>query len=215
MSDQPETTRLGEPDWYGPPPAVGSMAPPRGGVAGPSNSMAIASLVAGIASLVLCMTFVVGALAVVLGVVGLYRGAHRGGAKRGEAIAGIVLGVLSVVVGALAWVAVFLAVDNVSEVLESAVGPADPTTFSILLQECTTSQNAKVTASGVIENTSGSIKSFEIEIEFARDDSVIEKADSLVLNLAPGDVEFWAVVGYVPGTAVATCQVGEVNNYLN
>ena len=67
-------------------------APPSGG----RNGLAVASLVRGIISIPMCFLFIPGLLAVVFGIVALSQiGGNPGQAGRGQAIAGLVLGIIS------------------------------------------------------------------------------------------------------------------------
>ncbi len=71
----------------------------------PGNGLGVAALVVGVASLVAAVSFVLfplalpgGLFAAVLGSIAVIRGRTRGAANRGQAIAGIVCGVLALVV---------------------------------------------------------------------------------------------------------------------
>jgi hypothetical protein len=88
----PQQTGYGQPPMA--PPPYGQQGYP-GGMPGPrkSNGAAIASLILGILG---CVPFITGILAVILGIVGIKAGSdpQRGG--KGMAIAGLLLGVLSI-----------------------------------------------------------------------------------------------------------------------
>ena len=78
-------------------------APPQ---ARPGNGLGVATLVVGVASLVAAVSFVVfplgllgGLVAVILGLIAVSRGPARGATSSGQAIAGIVCGVLALIVG--------------------------------------------------------------------------------------------------------------------
>ncbi|MGZ4482566.1 MAG: DUF4190 domain-containing protein [Gaiellales bacterium] len=71
----------------------------------PANGLSVAALVLGVASLVAAVSFVLfplalpgGLLAAILGVVAVSRGRTRGATNHGQAIAGIVCGILALVV---------------------------------------------------------------------------------------------------------------------
>ena len=77
-------------------------APPS---ARPSNGVGVAALVLGVASLVAAVSFVLfplalpgGLFATILGIIAVSRGRARGATSHGQAIAGIVCGVLALVV---------------------------------------------------------------------------------------------------------------------
>ena len=72
----------------------------------PGNGLAVAALVLGVASLVAALSFVFfplgllgGLVAAVLGIIAVTRGRANGTANSGQAIAGIVCGVLALVIG--------------------------------------------------------------------------------------------------------------------
>ena len=97
----PGQPQWGQPQWAAPVgPAVGG--PPPGAAAG-AGGLGAAALVAGVLALVLGVTMVggvlLGALAVLLGTRGRQRARLRGG-RSGTATAGVVLGLLGVVVAA-------------------------------------------------------------------------------------------------------------------
>jgi hypothetical protein len=76
---------------YGPPPGYGGYPqPPRG------NGLATAGMVCGIIGIFFA-NFILGPLAIIFGGVGLSR-ANKGAPKRNQAIAGIVLGIVAIVV---------------------------------------------------------------------------------------------------------------------
>jgi hypothetical protein len=93
-----------------PPPGYG--APPPYGRA-PRNGLGIAALVLGVLALLACWTVVggllFGLLAIVLGVIAWRRARRRLATNGGMAIAGVVLGVIGVVLsGLLLWVGIWL-----------------------------------------------------------------------------------------------------------
>jgi len=73
--------------------------------------MAVAALVLGILSLILSwllvVDFILAVLAIIFGAVGLSAAAKRGGAGRGMAIAGLILGALTIVLGIIFWIVVY------------------------------------------------------------------------------------------------------------
>ena len=97
------------PGAYPPPPpfaAPYSYAPPQTG-----NGYAITALVLGLISLFLSwfpgVDWVLGALAIIFGAVGISTARRRGGAGRGMAIAGLVLGVVTAVLGIIFWAVIY------------------------------------------------------------------------------------------------------------
>lgn len=94
---------------YPPPPPFGApypYAPPQTG-----NGYAIAALVLGLVSLILSwfpgVDWVLAALAIIFGAVGISTAARRGGVGRGMAMAGLVLGVVTAVLGIIFLVVIY------------------------------------------------------------------------------------------------------------
>ncbi len=94
------------PGGFAPPPPGGFAPPPPGGftpasvytgapLQAQSNGLATAALVCGI--LILCFGCLTGIPALVLGIMGLKKSEELGGTGKGQAVAGIVLGALSIV----------------------------------------------------------------------------------------------------------------------
>lgn len=103
----------GYPGGYPPPPQqpyYGGYQPPP---TGPKNGLGIAALVGAIVGLVFCWTVaggvVLGVLAAILGIVGYGRAKRGQATNSGIAIAGIVLGALSVIVS-LAFIPIWIGV---------------------------------------------------------------------------------------------------------
>ena len=152
MSDQPPHDR---PDQGGPPyqsPGGGDVPPPGGAWpppgqgqppyqgqpygqpygAPPKNGMGTAALVLGIIGVVLAVLFfplgiLLGVVAAVLGYLGRKKAARREATNRGQATAGLVLGLVAILVGGLiaAFVGTFLAensdeISNLSECVTDA-----------------------------------------------------------------------------------------------
>ena len=97
------------PGAYPPPPPFAApypYAPPQTG-----NGYAVTALVLGLISLFLSwfpgVDWVLGALAIIFGAVGISTARRRGGAGRGMAIAGLVLGVVTVVLGLIFYAVIY------------------------------------------------------------------------------------------------------------
>lgn len=106
-----------QPGWYPPP----GDPPP---VVQPSNGIGLASLIVGIVAILLAiflfpLGILLGIVAVVLGIVGRSRAKRGRATNRGQATAGLVTGIVAVVIGGLIAVFVgnFLA-DNADEITE-------------------------------------------------------------------------------------------------
>ena len=97
------------PGAYPPPPPFGAPYPYAPGQTG--NGYAVTALVLGLVSLFLSwfpgVDWVLGALAIIFGAVGISTARRRGGAGRGMAIAGLVLGVVTAVLGIIFWAVIY------------------------------------------------------------------------------------------------------------
>ncbi len=180
-----------------------------------SNGLALAALIVGIAAIVLCFTFVLGIVAVALGAVGLGKARSAGGKGKGQAITGIVLGLLSLLLGAGSWIALARGADRVEEAVDELAGPADPDTYDIEVERCELDRFGTALAQGRIENTSDNERNYEIRVEFVRRGEVLDSGNTIVTNVAAGDSETWEVNGIVDGDANVRCTVTDVNNIFN
>jgi hypothetical protein len=193
-----------------PPPNGGFAAAPNG-----SNGPATAALVVGIVALVFCFTVVGGVAAVVLGVIGLRRAGRQAGAGRGRAIAGLVLGLISVVLGLLTLLAVGATVQFLGDALDGLAGPADPADYAVSVDTCSAGAAGVAEATGSITNTSGSVRNFLVRVEFTRSGAVLDRGDDIVFGLDPGEQVAWDVVAPLAGGGRVDCAVVAVENYLN
>src|ERR1019366_1416763 len=97
------------PGVYPPPPPYGAPDPYAQAPTG--NGYAVTALVLGLISLILSwfpgVDWVLAALAIIFGAVGISTAGRRGGAGRGMAIAGLVLGVVAAVLGIIFWEVIY------------------------------------------------------------------------------------------------------------
>jgi Domain of unknown function (DUF4190) len=142
MSDTPEDQGASEPTpseahSAGHPTGSAPAAPPMPGAPAmmpastPSNGFAVASLVLGIVSLVLFFTiwlpFLLGTLAIVFGALGISKANKPGGRQKGLAIAGLVCGVVGIVIAVLFIVAIVNVVNDPSvQVVINSLVPSPP-----------------------------------------------------------------------------------------
>ncbi len=164
-----------------------------------SNGMALAALIVGIAAVLLCFTFVPGLVALILGLVGLGRAKKVGGTGKGQAITGVVLGVLSILLGVGSWIALARGADKVSDAVDELAGPADPSTYDIRVTRCELDEVGNVVAQGEIKNTSDKERNYEIRVEFVRAGEVLDSGNTFVSNIDADDSETWDVRGIVDG----------------
>jgi hypothetical protein len=190
---------------------VASAPPPGGG----SNGLAIAALICGIASIVLCFVFAPGVAAIVLGAIGLGKAKQLGGKGKGQAIAGIVLGAVSLLAGIGTLVAINRGADEVEDLVDEFGGPADPDTFDVTVDNCELDEFGTATAEGLIINTSGRSRNYEVVVEFVRGDEVLDSGTTVMFDVGEGERDTWTVVGTVDESDDVECTVSGVNNVFN
>jgi hypothetical protein len=164
---------------------------------------------------VLCFVFAPGVAAIVLGAIGLGKAKQLGGKGRGQAIAGIVLGALSLLAGIGTVVAINRGADEVEDALDELGGAADPDTFDVTVESCELDEFGTATAEGLIINTSSRQRNYEIVVEFVRDDDVLDSGTTLVFDVDEDDRDTWTVVGTVDESDGVECTVSGVNNVFN
>lgn len=180
-----------------------------------SNGIALAAMIVGIAAVVLCFTFVPGVVALILGVIGLGKAKGVGGKGKGQAITGIVLGLLSVVLGIGSWWAIARGADRVEEVVDELAGPADPSTYEVSVTRCQLDDVGNVVAQGRLENTSDEERNYEVRVEFVRGGDVLDSGNTFLTNIAADDSVVWEITGIVDGDGNLRCTVTDVNNLFN
>ena len=91
-----------------PPPPAGGPPPPAaaagGAAAGQQNGMGIAALVLGLAGILCCQSVIVPILAIIFGVIGRKKAAQGLASNGGMATAGLVLGIITLIVGVVVWI---------------------------------------------------------------------------------------------------------------
>jgi hypothetical protein len=119
--------------------------------------MATAALVLGLLSIILFLTVIVPLLALIFGLVGLRQIKRSNGMKtgRGKAITGVVLGLLGLLGGVAAWVAIGAEVANTTSALNLKVGQcvalpdeSETEVFRFDDQQCDEPHDAEVFATG-------------------------------------------------------------------
>jgi len=172
-------------------------------------------MIIGIVSVVFCFVGIGGPIALVLGVIGLGKARRLGGDRRGQAIAGIVLGIVSMAIGVGFWLLVVLGANEVTDSVADLVGPADPSSYDITVDECQVGPAGRVTAEGTIDNRGDSQRNFEVEVEFVSGGEVLDRGSVVVFDVPAGADELWAIEGQVQRPGGVSCRVVGVNNYLN
>jgi hypothetical protein len=155
---QPGYSQPPQPNWSG---GQGTYGGPPVYQPKPSNGIATAALVTGIIGLLtswFVLGGVLGVIALVLGIVGVKK-AREVSTGRGMAIAGIVLGILSIVVAIAVIVAAKWLVDNADELFEEV----DPSQYQLTREECRVN-GSTLTASGTITNLEDKSRRYVITV---------------------------------------------------
>lgn len=204
------------------PPAGEPMAPPMPAAGTPSgfatapapaqtNGLALAALLVGIFGF--CIGAIGGVVAVILGFLGMKKPTGKG-----MAITGIILGFINIIVSGIVLVMLIAGVGLFSKAVSDATGIADPSTYSITVDDCRVSSAGTATAGGTITNKAGKEKSFSITVEFV-DKSTGDSVESTTTetSIAPKDDRDYSVFSAeIPrGTRAITCRVKEVRNFFN
>ncbi len=193
---QPSSYNLASPSRAPAPSYVGGYTP--GG-----NGMAVTALVLGIVGIVFSFFFlflgllalILGLLAIVFGWVGLQR-SRNSGVGRGQAIAGLVLGIITIIVSVyMIWV-IDSFFSSVSDAIDRSTKPsvaADPVTNRMTLAQCNTTIG-RSEASGTLVNTGSETRNFSVTVTFYGPGG---KADSVgsAYGVEPGATESWFVQG--------------------
>ena len=178
-----------------PPSPEWSFGPP------PANGLATAAMVVGIIAILPALTIVFavlavwpGVLAIVLGAIGLSR-ANRQPARpgRGQAIAGIVLGGLTVVALIVEIVLFAIVIDSVDVKLVDQ-RPAEVDDYQISDRTCVVRDDEAV-AGGVLTNRSGAAHAFILDVRFEDGNRDLgTRRDMIESALADGQQWAWEVV---------------------
>jgi hypothetical protein len=187
---------------------------PPAGSPKPGNGLAIAALILGILA-VLCLGPIAGIVAIILGVLGIKKASEVGTGK-GMSIAGLVLGII----GTLVWVIVVIALvaggDELSDRLDDFSGPADTSDYDLTTDSCDIDEFGSVSFTGTIENTAGREMSFTITGEIRSTDSdVVLESPSTYIEVSEDDTARWELVTFLDDPENITCEVTDVDNFLN
>lgn len=193
-----------------PPPAAlpPTTRPPRNGAAVGAMVLGISALMVGVVPFLFWLGTLAGAAAIVLGIIGLRRARSEAGAgRRGFAIVGLVLGplgLLTSVVGGMATVLIFRAVEDI----------VDVGAYTVSQESCRVGDGRAVLR-GTLTNDSNSTRDYTVFVEFRREgtDNALGFDTVRVDDVAPGvTVEFSA--SSLVSAARVTCTVTEVTGPL-
>jgi hypothetical protein len=185
-------------------PGPGAPRPAKAG-----NGLAVTAMVLGIVGTVLGLVFSLfflaipfGVLAVIFGVVGRNAAPKRGGAGKGQAIAGLVLGGVAILLGIVGVIAINSFFDDPEY---SSSNPADSSDYDVKLERCGVHESGEGEATGTIKNTSDEVQDFAIRVLFRSSEREHEGFDILP-DLEPGESRDWYAVSFSAAPDL-TCRV--------
>ncbi len=203
-----------------PGPPVGGQ-PPMGAPAGPSNGTAIAALVLGLVSL-LCLGPITGIVAIVLGISAKKKADQLGGEGKGQATAGIVLGIIGSILWTIAGLlfifgvfATSSAIDDVSEEIRESNARngdiADSDHYTISDVDVEVDSGGYVTYTAYIENNADFDTGFKMDVTCEGNLGDIDTQSSSVYDLETGDKDSFSTYHFLEtDTESAECEVTEV-----
>jgi hypothetical protein len=217
------------------------MAPPPSAAA-PANGLATASLVLGIIGIVTCLTGLPSVLAIVFGLIGMSNARNVPGEPLlGRARTGMILGIVGLVVTAVAWSVLTLfvfaastSVDNALDdynreitrfnqemeesirqlggSLDAMAGTALPRgDYDVAITRCGVDSVGDVTAEGTVVNRSTEDRSLVVEVRFIDNTGEILTDIGYGGYLFPGEEGTWTVVTFDKPTGDVTCEIVAVS----
>lgn len=180
-----------------------------------SNSMAILALVLGILSFV-CLWGIGGVLAIVFGVLGLGRARSTDGEGRGLSVAGIVLGIVNIMVSIVVVVLLALLLREAANSVNEQNGKADPSKYAVAIDDCTTDVFDHPMMTVRVTNLTSSPKSYLLQYAFRAGSSTIDTGTAWPSTILPNDSVTIDIVSSVTakGNGIR-CEITEVDNWFN
>ena len=208
------------------PPPPGMPPIPQSGGQSQTNGLAVTAMILGIVSI--CFSVFTGIPAIIFGVLGKKKAAETG-VGSGQALTGIILGIIGIVIG-IVWLVfvVFIGTtaDKVSNDFEKSIKEstksyedqqdrngevADSLDFMITDEEVDVSSYGSITYSAFLENTADFESGFTVTVECEGDLGDLESEDVSVYDLKPGNKKkIQSYFSFDTDTTSATCQVTEV-----
>lgn len=218
-----------------PPPAPGMPPMPPSGGTSQTNGPATTSMVLGIISL-LCLGLITGIPAIIFGVIGRKKATEMNGEGSGQAVAGLILGIIGVVWSVIAIVIFIIAaatadntVRSVNKEYEKAKKESEKINkeykeqqsrkgddakradFEITKAEVDVSSYGYVTYSAYIENTADFETGFKVKIRCEGDLGDVDTQTAYAYSLSPGDKESLKVYyTFDQDTSTVNCDATEV-----
>ena len=207
----------------GTPPAVHQYSPAPAAYGGATiapagNGMAVTALVLGVLAAAFAFTFFLGllafplaVLAIIFGRIGLTR-SRTHGVGSGQSIAGLILGIVAVVVCAYwFWVfgSFFRSVTHAIDQSVKSTASADPVANRVTLKQCNTTIN-RAEAGGTLVNTDREMHNLTVMVTFYGPGG---KSDSMgtAYGVAPGATASWFAQGPAV-TQLSGCSLGLSSN---
>jgi hypothetical protein len=182
--------------------------------------MALAALVLGIVGFVLAFACGIGGvaavLAIVFGFLGMSKAKTMGGTGKGMSIAGIVLGIVAILLSILFYLIIVVWANNASDSLKNIAGPANKSDYSVKIDDCSVDSYDSPQLTGTIRNLTGSSKSYMINFEFKTSSgSVIDTSSTYVTVPANGSIDWSGSSSKTTTTSNLKCNVTGVDNWFN
>lgn len=207
-----------------PGPGMTPPPPPIGGPSSRTNGTATAALVCGILSPI-CFGIFTGIPAIFLGIAGKKKAEQLGGEGRGQATAGLVLGIIGTIlsiIGIIIFIISIAAADTTIDKVDKRIDRANEQIsrngteaksgdYEISEEEVKVSQFGYTTYTAFIENTADFETGFTIEVKCEGDQGDIDTQKGYAYSVSPGDKkEFSTYSSFSDDTTDVTCEVEEV-----
>lgn len=196
-----------------PPPTWGTTQTP---TAKAGNGLAVTAMVLGIIGVlfgIIPLTFfiawILGVLALVFGFIGRGK-ARRGASGKGQATAGIVLGVIALGLGVWGVVLVSDAVDDIDDAFEDTSGEVPADEHTVAMATCTVDEFGFTSATGTLRNTTDENHSYQITVQFFAGETRVGEGFAYLSELAPGQEATWEATDLLEAGAVADCRIQPV-----
>ena len=199
------------------PPGPGMPPMPPSGGQSQSNGQATTAMILGIVGF-LCVGGLAGIPAIIFGFMGKKKADELGGTGRGQAITGIVLGILSVVWSVVAIIIFVIAAANADTTVNSIKDDinrngtvASSSDYDVTDAKVDVSSYGSVTYTAYIENTGDFETGFELSVECTDNFGTKDTQSAYATAVSPGDKKkVDAYFSFDSDTTSVDCEVAEV-----
>lgn len=199
------------------PPGPGMPPMPPSGGASQSNGQATTAMILGIVGF-LCVGVLAGIPAIIFGFMGKKKADELGGVGRGQAITGIVLGILSVVWSVIAIIIIVIAAANADTTVNSIKDDinrngtvAASSDYDVTDAKVDVSSYGSVTYTAYVENTGDFETGFELSVECTDNFGTTDTQSAYATAVSPGDKKkVDAYFSFDSDTTSVDCEVAEV-----